>query len=340
MVPLTAQAVADLVGGRLCGPGDVPLRQVRTLERAGGDALSLCVGPRWAPALASTEAGAVLVTEALVNLPGPATRIVVADPSRAMATAARAIQPALAPPPGVDATARLGDGVLFGDEVSIGPWTLVGAGTVMGTRVVLGPHVVVEEGVVLGDDVRLDAHVVVHAGSVLGSRVWCKAHAVIGGAGYGFLSSARGHERVPQVGGCILGDDVEIGSHSTVDRGSLDDTVIGRGTKMDNQVHVGHNVRIGEHCLLMAGAGISGSTQIGHRVIVAGQAGVIGHITIGDDARIGGQAGVISSVPAGAAVSGYPARPHREYLKGIAALYRLAPHVDAIEAIAKEREDG
>jgi UDP-3-O-[3-hydroxymyristoyl] glucosamine N-acyltransferase len=257
-----------------------------------------------------------------------------------MAIAARAIQPAPIPSPGIDASARLGAGVVIGADVSVASYAVIGAEVILGDRVTVGPHAVIEDGAVIGDDVRIDAQVVVHAGTILGKRVWLKAHAVIGGAGYGFLSSAAGHERVPQVGGCILGDDVEVGSHSCIDRGSLDDTVIGRGTKLDNQVHVGHNVRIGEHCLLMAGVGISGSTQIGHRVVIAGQAGVIGHVTIGDDARIGGQAGVISSVPAGAAVSGYPARAHREYLKGVAALYRLAPHVDALEDLVNERDDG
>ncbi|MEO5825535.1 MAG: UDP-3-O-(3-hydroxymyristoyl)glucosamine N-acyltransferase [Gemmatimonadales bacterium] len=337
---MTAQAVADLVGGRLCGPGGVRLLHVRTLERAGPDALAMCVGTKWAAALASSAAGAVLLPEVLEHHAGPATRIVVADPARAMADAARAIAPLPAPAIGVDPTASVGAGTTIGRGVSVGRFTVIGAGVRVGDEAVIGTHVVVEDGVSLGTGVRLDAHVVVHAGAVLGDRVWCKAHAVIGGAGYGFLSGDGRHERVPQVGGCILGDDVEVGSITCIDRGSLDDTVIGRGTKIDNHVHVGHNVRIGEHCLLMAGVGISGSTRIGNRVVIAGQAGIAGHLTIGDDARIGGQAGVISSVPAGGAVSGFPARPHRDFLKSVAAMYRLAPHVDALEALGREDADG
>ncbi len=333
---MTAQAVADLVGGRLCGPGEVRLSQARTLERAGPDALAMCVGSKWSAALASSGAGAVLVPEALEHHAGPATRIVVADPARAMAIAARMIAPLPAPSIGVDSTASVGAGTILGRDVSIGRFAVLGAGVRVGDGTVIGTHTVVEDGVTLGAWVRLDPHVVVHSGAVLGDRVWCKAHAVIGGAGYGFLSGVGGHERVPQVGGCVLGDDVEVGSITCIDRGSLDDTVIGRGTKIDNHVHIGHNVRIGEHCLLMAGVGVSGSTRIGNRVVIAGQAGIVGHITIGDDARIGAQAGVISPVPAGGAVSGYPARPHRDFLKGVAAMYRLAPHVDAIEALVRE----
>jgi UDP-3-O-[3-hydroxymyristoyl] glucosamine N-acyltransferase len=334
---LTARAIADLVGGRLDGPEDIVLRRVRSLERAEGDALALCSGPRWTDALAASRAGAVLLPPTLHDAPGPTTRIVVNDPVRAMAAAASALHPPPATSAGVHVTATIGPRVTLSPGVEIGPHVVVKADAVLGEGVVLGPGVVVEAGVVIGAGSRLDAHVVVHEGSVLGARVWCKAGAVIGGQGFGFVSGPEGHVRVPQVGGCLLGDDVEVGSGSCIDRGSLDDTVIGRGTKIDNLVHVGHNVRIGEHCLLVAGVGVSGSTQVGHRVLLGGQAGLAGHLQIGDDARVGAQAGVISSIPPGAAVSGYPARPHREFLRAQAALYRLAEHVSALEALAKER---
>lgn len=334
---LTARVIADLVGGRLDGPEDVVLRRVRSLERAEGDALALCSGPRWTDALAASRAGAVLLPPALHDAPGPSTRIVVSDPVRAMAAAAAALHPPLLVTAGVHPTATIGQGVSLAMGVVIGPHVVIGAGAVVGEGVVLGPGVVIEPGVVIGPGSRLDANAVVHAGSVLGARVWCKAGAVIGGQGFGFVSGPEGHLRVPQVGGCILGDDVEVGSGSCVDRGSLDDTIIGRGTKIDNLVHIGHNVRIGEDCLLIAGVGVSGSTQVGNRVMLGGQAGLAGHIKIGDGARVGAQAGVISSIAPGAAVSGYPARPHREFLRAQAALYRLADHVSALEAMAKER---
>ena len=334
---LTARAIADLVGGRLHGPDDIILRRVRSLDRADGEALALCSGPRWADALATSRAGAVLLPPALHDAPGPRTRIVVADPARAMAAVAATLHPPSQTTPGVHATAIIGPGVTLAAGVEIGPHVMLGAGVTLGEGVVLGPGVVVEAGVVVGAGSRLDAHVVVHEGSVLGARVWCKAGAVIGGQGFGFVSGPDGHARVPQVGGCLLGDDVEVGSGSCVDRGSLDDTVVGRGTKIDNLVHIGHNVRIGEDCLLVAGVGVSGSTQVGDRVLLGGQAGLSGHLHIGDDARVGAQAGVISSIPPGTAVSGYPARPHREFLRAQAALYRLAEHVSALEALAKER---
>ncbi len=331
---LTAQAVADLVGGRLSGPGNVRLSRVRSLASAGPDALAACTATRWVAALADTAAGAVLVSPAFAEAPGPATRIVVDDPQRALTLVAEQLHPPTRVTPGVDPTARIGAGSHLGPEVHVGPYVVIGAGVQIGAGVELGAHVVIGDDVVLGEQVRLDPRVVVHDGVRMGNRVHCQAGAVIGSPGFGFLSDASGHHRIPQIGSCILGDDVEIGAGSCIDRGSWEDTVIGRGTKIDNLVHVGHNVQIGDDCLLMAGVGVAGSTRIGHRVVLAGQAGLVGHIEIGDDARVGAQAGVIAPVPPRGAVSGYPARPHREFLRAQAALYRLVPHLAALERLA------
>ncbi|HKK07612.1 MAG TPA: UDP-3-O-(3-hydroxymyristoyl)glucosamine N-acyltransferase, partial [Gemmatimonadota bacterium] len=151
----------------------------------------------------------------------------------------------------------------------------------------------------------------VHAGARLGTD------------GYGYGREDERAVKIPQVGLCVIGDDVEIGANSTVDRGALGDTVIGAGTKLDNLVHVGHNVRIGRHCMIVAQVGVAGSTEIGDGVQMAGQAGIAGHLTIGDGARIAAQAGVIGDVPAGETYSGYPARPHSEAMRASAALFRL-----------------
>lgn len=334
---LTAQAAADLVGGRLSGPGEIPLSRARSLALAGPTDVAACSSPRWAEAMAVSMAGAVLVTPELEHVAGPSTRIIVPDPMRAIAILAGAFQDHLEPASSeIALTAEVGHGVALGHDVRIGAYAVIGADVVIGDGCRIGPHVVLERGVTLGHGVRLDPRVVIHEGSVLGDRVYCQSGAIVGSPGFGFHSSDQGHERVPQVGGCILGDDVEIGAGTCIDRGSLEDTIVGRGTKIDNLVHVGHNVRIGQHCLLMAGVGVSGSTHIGDRVVLAGQAGVVGHIEIGDDARIGGQAGVIASVPSGAAVSGYPARPHRDFLRAQATLYRLTPHLSAIERLIRD----
>ena len=337
---LTAQAVADLVGGRLSGPGAVILRRVRSLALAGEGDLSVCAGSKYATALPSCQASAVLVHEVLADAPGPKTRIVVADPMAAMAIASRALAAAADSAVGIDATARVGRGTTVGASAAIGPHVVVGKGCRIGARARLGAHVVIGDGVALGDDVRLDAHVTVYDEVRIGSRVWCQAGVVIGGVGFGYTSDASGHTRVPHPGGCIIGDDVEIGSGTCIDRGTLDDTMIGRGTKIDNLVHIAHNVRLGEHCLVMGQVGIAGSTRIGNRVILAGQSGVGGHLELGDDVRVAAQAGVISSFPAAITLSGFPARPHREYLRASVVMFRLAPHLNALEALIKERSNG
>ena len=184
-------------------------------------------------------------------------------------------------------------------------------------------------------DSSLDPNVVCYSGSRLGARVVIKAGSVIGGTGFGYLSDRTGHHLIPHVGGCVIGEDVHIGANSSIDRGSVGDTMIGAGTRIDNQVHIGHNARLGERCLVMGGVVVAGSARIGNDVVLAGHSAIGGHFRVGDRARVGAKAGVISEVADGADVSGFPARPHREFLRAQAALYRLAPLVDELEALAQ-----
>jgi UDP-3-O-[3-hydroxymyristoyl] glucosamine N-acyltransferase len=335
---LTAQAVADLVGGRLLGDGGVVVSSVGPIDRAGPGALTMAVSPRYAPALAGSAASAVLVPPALAEaVAGPAARVVVPDPYGAMVRVIRRLFPVEDLPPGIDPSARIGAGTRLGADVSIGPQSVIGRDVVIGDRCRLGVGVVLGDGVVLGEDTRMDARVVCYAGARVGRRVVAKAGAVIGGDGFGYLSRGGDHERIPHVGACIIGDDVEIGSNSCVDRGSLDDTIIGQGTKLDNLVHVGHNVRIGERCLLMAGVGVAGSTRLGNDVVLAGHVGVTDHLTIGDRVQVAAKSAVIGNVPTGSVLSGNPARPNRQVLRAQAALYRLAPIVGELEKLVAEK---
>ena len=341
MPEITAQAAADLVGGRLLGDGAVVLRRASSLERAGGDAVSLVVSSRYLPLLRDSRAGAVLVPESLADENGgPATRIIVAEPYRALVQLLAVLHPAPAPAAGVAPTAVVGDDVVLGEGVSVGPHAVVGRCVRLGARVRIGAGVVLGDGVEVGDDAVIDANVVCYPGTVLGARVVVKAGAIVGGDGFGYIHGQHGHTRIPHIGGCVLEDDVEIGSNCTIDRGSLDDTVIGQGTKLDNQVHVGHNVRIGRRCLVMGGVGIGGSTRIGNGVVVAGHSTLVDHVTVGDRARIGARSFVIGDVPGGADVSGQPARPHRETLRAQAALRRLEPLIRDLERLVDEGEDG
>jgi UDP-3-O-[3-hydroxymyristoyl] glucosamine N-acyltransferase len=335
---LTAQAVADLVGGRLLGDGAVPIRTVRPLDKAGPDALSLAVSARYAAELGACKAGVVLVPEELsTGASGARARIVVADPYVALVRVVRALFPDEPPAPGVDSSARIGAGTVLGAEVSIGPFVVLGRNVRVGARARLAQHVTLDDGVTVGEDTIIGPGAVCYRGSRIGSKVVLKAGAIIGGEGFGYLSDRTGHHRIPHTGGCILGDEVEVGSHSCIDRGSIDDTVVGRGTKLDNLVHIGHNVQIGERCLIMAGVGIAGSTRIGSDVILAGHVGITDHLVIGDRARIAAKSAIFGDVPAGASFSGHPARPHRQFLRAQAAMYRLAPIVDELEALVPER---
>jgi UDP-3-O-[3-hydroxymyristoyl] glucosamine N-acyltransferase len=337
--PLTAQAVADLVGGRLIGPGDVVVEAVATLERAGPANLSFLTSRRYAGAFRATRAGVVLLPEELAALPGEVrARILVPDAHRAITAVLTYLSPSPARSSGVHPTARLGTGVRLGDEVTIGAYAVLGAGVQLGDRVSIGPGAVLEDTVVAGDDCTIGPLVVCCAGTRLGRRVTIKAGAVLGGVGFGYISGRGGHTQIPHVGGCVVEDDVAIGSNSCIDRGSIDDTVVGEGTKIDNLVQLGHNVRVGRRCLLMAGVGVAGSTRLGDDVILAGQVGVTGHVSVGDRVRAAAQAGIAGDIPPDTEVSGFPARPNREFLRSQAVLYRLAPLLKDLEELARKRK--
>jgi UDP-3-O-[3-hydroxymyristoyl] glucosamine N-acyltransferase len=311
---------------------------VAPLDRAGSGDLSLLVSAAYRSDLQGSRAEAVLVTdEFATDAAAVCTAIVVQDPGRALSQVVTRLYPVPVPVPGVHPTAHIGAGTVLGDGASIGPHVVVGARVRLGARCRLDPGVVLEDDVVLGDDCRLGAHVVCCRRARLGNRVSVKAGAVLGGTGFGFHSSADGHQRIPHVGGVVIGDDVEIGSLTTIDCGSIDDTVIERGTKIDNLVHVGHNVRIGEHCILAGGVMVGGSARLGRFVIIGGSAGIGDHVVIGDGARIGAGTGVFREVPAGATVSGYVARNHRETLRMQAAQMRLPAIIAELERIVAER---
>jgi UDP-3-O-[3-hydroxymyristoyl] glucosamine N-acyltransferase len=284
----------------------------------------------------------VLIAASLAETSGgPPVRIIVDHPDQALSAAAACLHPPDAAPAGIDPMARIAPDATIGPDPHVAAFAMVGARARIGARVTIESGAVIGDDVEIGDDCRIGANAVCYSGARLGHRVSLKAGAIVGGAGFGFLRGNDGHRKVPHLGACILEDDVEIGSGSCVDRGSFEDTIIGRGTKIDNLVQVGHNVQIGPRCLIMATTGIAGSCRIGGDVVIAGGVGVADHVTIGDRAVVGAKSVVFGpgQVPADAAVSGYPARPHRAFLRAQAALYRLPALIDAVEALV-ERERG
>ena len=331
---LTAAFIASAVGGTLTGDDTASVTAVAPLDRAQSHHVTFLASAKYAPLLAVADAGVLLVAPALADTPGRArARVVVANPYEAMLSLLTTLYPIARHAPGVHPSAVVGRGATLGDDVSIGPFVVIGEGARLGARVRLHAHVVVGPGVEIGEDSELFDGVTCYAGTSLAARVRVHAGARLGCDGFGYVFRDGAHEKIPHVGRCLVESDVEIGANSTIDRGSIDDTVIGAGTKIDNLVHIAHNVRIGRHCVIVAQVGISGSVQVEDGAVLAGQVGVSGHLTIGKGARLGAQAGVFGDIPAGETWSGYPARPHRQALRAQAALFRLPSLIRALERL-------
>ncbi len=336
---ITAEAIAGLVSGELIGDGSVAVSGVAPLDRADASHLSILSSAKYAPMLASTKAGVVLIDPEFREVPsGEGTRIIVKQPLEKLLSLLPKLYPQTPPSPGVAATARIGKGATLGERVSIGEYVVIGAGARLGDDAVIGTHSVVGEKATIGRGSRLWPHVTIYPGASLGDRVMIHSGARIGCDGFGYVFRDGAHTKIPHVGRCIIGNDVEIGANTTIDRGSIDDTVVGNGTKIDNLVHVAHNVRIGEKCLIMAQVGVAGSVTIGDGAILAGQAGISGHLSIGAGARLAAQAGVFGDIPAGETWSGYPARPHRDSLRASAALLKLAGMIRRLEKLLEDSD--
>ncbi len=336
---ITAEAIATLVSGELIGDGKAAVGGVAPLDRARSDELSILSSARYAPMLAGTKAGVVLIDPEFRDVAGaPRARIIVKQPLEKLLSLLPTLYPEKSSVPGVASTARIGKGAVIGESVSIGEYAVVGPGAKLGAGVTIGAHCVIGEGVSIGEGARLWPGATIYPGATLGARIIVHSGARIGCDGFGYVFRDGVHNKIPHIGRCIIGDDVEIGANTTIDRGSIDDTVVGNGTKIDNLVHIAHNVRIGEKCLIMAQVGIAGSVTVGDGAILAGQAGISGHLSIGAGARLAAQAGVFGDIPAGESWSGYPARPHRESLRASAALFKLAGMMRRLEKLLEEPE--
>ena len=336
---LTAAEIAEAVGGRVVGDDSAAVRAIAPLDRAGEEDLSFLASARYAPLYETSRAGVVLLPPELAEAPGASrARVVVAKPHEALLSLLPRLYRQAERSPGVHPTAIIGRGARLGEGVSIGAYTVVGDGANIADRAWIDAHCVVGAGVEVGEDARLHPGVTLYPGASVGKRVIVHAGVRIGSDGFGYVQQGGRHVKIPHVGRAIVEDDVEIGANCAIDRGSIDDTVIGAGTKIDNLVHVAHNVRIGRLCLIMAGVGIAGSTRVEDGCILAGQSGLAGHVTVGRGARIAGGAGVFGNVPAGETWSGYPARPHKEWLRAQAALFKLSALMRPLERLL-QRED-
>lgn len=320
---LKLREVAVRLECRLEGDGDVEIRRVAGIEAAQAGDLTFVANPRYQTALRSTRAAAVILAEDAAPAPCPMLRA--ASPYLAFANAVALFADNVAPVPGIDPSSSVADDVRLDDTVSIGAFVSVGAGAVVGPHTVVHPFVHIGPGVVVGAGCVVHSHVALRERVVLGDRVVVQNAAVIGSDGYGFAQRPDGtHEKIPQVGGVVIEDDVEIGAHVAIDRPAVGETRIKAGAKIDNLVQVGHGVQIGRNALLAAQVGIAGSTTVEDDVVLAGQVGVNGHVTIGKGTRATGQTGITNDVPAGSFISGLPAIDNRAWRKA-AASFRLLP---------------
>jgi UDP-3-O-[3-hydroxymyristoyl] glucosamine N-acyltransferase len=327
------------VQGTLIGDPGAVVTGVAPLDRAGPEHLTFLASAKYAPLFANCGASVVLVSPALADSPSrAAARVVVPNPHEAMLSLLATLHPEPAHRPGIHDSVVIGRGARLGERVAIGPGVVIGDGAVVGSDSRLDANVVIGAGVSIGERCHLHPTVTLYSGTTLSDRVIVHAGARLGSDGFGYVFRGGRHEKIPHVGRCIVESDVEIGANTTIDRGSIDDTVIGAGTRIDNLVHVAHNVRIGRLCLIMAQVGIAGSVRVEDGAILAGQVGISGHHTIGAGARLAAQAGVFGDVPAGETWSGYPARPHREALRAQAAMFKLPSLLRGLERLLGDRK--
>jgi UDP-3-O-[3-hydroxymyristoyl] glucosamine N-acyltransferase len=320
--------VADAVGGRVVGDDAIEVRGVASISTASENDLVFVESEKNLPDALSSRAAAVIAGSFAEKAKTTKTLLIVSHPRLAFARAAQLLQQRADCDPGVDPAAIVSPTATLGRSVTIDPWTFVGDKVKIGDGTWVGAGCVISRGIEIGHDCKIYPRVTIYPGTRLGNRVIVHAGAVLGSDGFGYVRDPETgrHEKFPQIGKLEIEDDVEIGANTTIDRGALETTRIGRGTKIDNLVHIGHNCNFGENVIIAAQCGFSGSITIENNVVIGGQVGVGEHARIQEGVLLGGQAGVLPKKILrgnGVAFWGTPAKPLREYLRNLAALARL-----------------
>ncbi len=344
--PLTLSTIHHFVGGELIGPPDAVITGLSGLENAGAGDLAYLASDRFLTAAGRSRAEALITSRHLQELATP--QLIVDNPAYAFA---RVAQQFFVPPyqsRGIATDLARGEHVSIGQDVSIWPRVALGDRAVIGARVTLFPGVFIGDDSVVGDDSILHPNVVVREGCSIGARVIIHSGTVIGSDGFGYVQHDGRHHKIPQLGGVTIEDDVELGANVTIDRATLGQTVVKRGTKIDNLVQIAHNVTVGEHNIIVAQVGIAGSTTLGTYVMVGGQAGLADHLKIGDHVMIAAKSGVTRSLEANQIVSGAPVMPHATFLKAQAVipqlpelrqrLRELDERMQVVEKVSKRRK--
>lgn len=335
----TVAELAALIGGEVRGDPDVGVWGVGSVDEARPGDVVVATDQRFLERAMASKASCVITGLDSQSSRNGKTVIATADPLEAFSKVLDHFRGEEAlPAPGIGAGAVVDPGVKIGSKVAIGANCYVGKDAVLGDGCVLFPTVYVGDGASIGEGSRLYPGAVVYAGCSLGKRVILHAGAVVGADGFGYTCQGREHVKLPHAGTVEIGDDVEIGANSTVDRAKTGATVIGSGTKIDNLVHIAHNCKIGKNCVIVALVGVAGSVTIGDNVTLAGQAGVKDHVTIGDDCVVAARAGVVGDLAKGSIVSGFPARDHQLEKRAQAARLHMPEMLQRLKALEAEIE--
>lgn len=317
--------IAEVVDGELEGDPGKNIHGAAPFDSATQDDITFAGETKFLKKINETCAGAVMVPR---NFQSSFKNIIKVDnPHVAFARVMKLLYPSPKPKPGISSSTSIGKNFICGMDNAIAPFVVIGNNVTMGDRVILHPHVVMGDKVVIGDDVEIFPNVSILERCIIGSRVTIHAGTVIGSDGFGFASDGKAYYKIPHRGIVQIEDDVEIGAGNTIDRATFGKTLIKRGVKTDNLVHIAHNVTVGEDTVLVAQVGIAGSTTIGKHVVVAGQVAVGGHLSIGDNVTVGGKSGVTKSVPNGEIVSGTPELPHKLWLR----VQRIIPRLPELK---------
>ncbi|HEX6177786.1 MAG TPA: UDP-3-O-(3-hydroxymyristoyl)glucosamine N-acyltransferase [Thermoanaerobaculia bacterium] len=333
MSEVTVGEIVDLVGGRYSGARDITISGVAALAEAAEGQLSFLSNPKYAAQAETTRAAVILVAN---DHPGDSARFIrVKNPYYAMATVVARYFAHRPAPRGVSHLSCVAVSAKLGENAAVGPFTTIADDVIIGNDVVIYQNVSIEAGSVIGDGTIIYPQVSIYERTRIGKRCIIHSGVVIGADGYGFATEGGRHHKIPQIGIVRIEDDVEIGAGSCIDRAALGETVIGEGTKIDNLVQIGHNVRTGRHCLLVSQVGIAGSTELGDYVVVAGQSGFGGHLKIGNGVQVAAKSAVLEDIESGK-VMGTPAIPFREFGRREALLRKLPELFKRVDGLEKK----
>ncbi len=337
-MPLTAREIARQIGGELSGDGAIELKGLAPADSARSGDLTFAENEDYFKRAADGSASAILVDRALEGLTTNKVLIRVPNARVAFAKLLGLFFPSPQFVAGVHPSAVIASSAQIDPSAHIGPHCIIGERAKLGARVVLHGGDDVGADCALGDDTQLFPNVTLYPRSQIGKRVMIHAGSAIGSDGFGYVFDSGAHRKIPQIGNVIIHDDVEIGANVTIDRGALGSTVIGKGSKIDNLVQIGHNVVLGEHCIVISQVGIAGSTKIGNNVIIAGQAGLAGHLNIGNQVTISAQSGVMTDIPDGEKWLGAPAMRDRDMKRIYIAWQRLPELLRRVAALEQDRQ--